>query len=528
MLGGRTIWSQRRRDGGGRGVRGRPRPQRRRQVHPAQGDPRPDPPRRPAASGCWAARRDRPTTRSATCRSGAASTPPCGSAGWTWSASAWTATGGACRCRAGAPAPPPPGYGNWSTWSAPAATRTGRSGSCSGGEQQRLLIAQALARRPKLLLLDEPLDSLDLPNQAAVAALISRIARAENVAVMIVAHDVNPILTYLDRVIYLGQRRRRVRHPRPGHHLRRPSPACTAPRSRYCPHRTDASSSSASPRHPPCTATGTPSGKAAGHERRVHLEPARRHPRHVVAGVHGQRVPGRHHRRGAGRRGRLVHGAAPAELRRAHPGPRRVPRRRRRGLARHRAGLRLLRVLPRRRAGHRRPAASAATAATPNSPRSSAPCRPSRWPPGCCSSPCTRVSSTAPTRCCSAASSASPSSQVATLAVVAAAALAVLAVIGRPLLFASIDTDVAARTWRTHPGPGHRLPAPARCHRRRGQPDHRRSAGLRAAGPAAGHRAAASPPGRYAASPCPSRSRWPPSGWRCSSPTTRRTRSGSG
>jgi len=77
-------------------------------------------------------------------------------------------------------------------------------GALSGGEQQRLLIAQALARRPKLLLLDEPLDSLDLPNQAAVAALVSRIARTEDVAVMIVAHDVNPILSYLDRVIYLG------------------------------------------------------------------------------------------------------------------------------------------------------------------------------------------------------------------------------------------------------------------------------------------------------------------------------------
>jgi zinc/manganese transport system ATP-binding protein len=77
-------------------------------------------------------------------------------------------------------------------------------GQLSGGEQQRLLIAQALARRPRLLLLDEPLDSLDLPNQATVAALISRICRTENVAVMIVAHDVNPILSYLDRVIYLG------------------------------------------------------------------------------------------------------------------------------------------------------------------------------------------------------------------------------------------------------------------------------------------------------------------------------------
>jgi zinc/manganese transport system ATP-binding protein len=77
-------------------------------------------------------------------------------------------------------------------------------GQLSGGEQQRLLIAQALARHPRLLVLDEPLDSLDLPNQAAVAALISRIARTENVAVVMVAHDVNPILTYLDKVIYLG------------------------------------------------------------------------------------------------------------------------------------------------------------------------------------------------------------------------------------------------------------------------------------------------------------------------------------
>jgi len=78
-------------------------------------------------------------------------------------------------------------------------------GECSGGEQQRLLIAQALARRPRLLLLDEPLDSLDLPNQAAVAALIGHVCRTEGVAVIMVAHDVNPILPYLDRVIYLGR-----------------------------------------------------------------------------------------------------------------------------------------------------------------------------------------------------------------------------------------------------------------------------------------------------------------------------------
>ena len=77
-------------------------------------------------------------------------------------------------------------------------------GELSGGEQQRILIAQALVRRPRLLLLDEPLDSLDLPNQASVSGLIATISDDENIAVMLVAHDVNPILSYLDRVIYLG------------------------------------------------------------------------------------------------------------------------------------------------------------------------------------------------------------------------------------------------------------------------------------------------------------------------------------
>jgi zinc/manganese transport system ATP-binding protein len=78
-------------------------------------------------------------------------------------------------------------------------------GQCSGGEQQRLLIAQALVRRPELLLLDEPLDSLDLPNQSGVAALIGRICHQEGVSVVMVAHDVNPILHYLDRVVYLAE-----------------------------------------------------------------------------------------------------------------------------------------------------------------------------------------------------------------------------------------------------------------------------------------------------------------------------------
>ena len=77
-------------------------------------------------------------------------------------------------------------------------------GELSGGEQQRLLIAQALVRNPQLLILDEPLDSLDLPNQASVAALLRRICSDEGVSVLLVAHDVNPLLGYLDQVIYMA------------------------------------------------------------------------------------------------------------------------------------------------------------------------------------------------------------------------------------------------------------------------------------------------------------------------------------
>jgi zinc/manganese transport system ATP-binding protein len=78
-------------------------------------------------------------------------------------------------------------------------------GRLSGGEQQRILIAQALAARPDLLLLDEPLDSLDLPNQSAIATLIASICREEGVTVVMVAHDVNPILHVVDRVVYIAE-----------------------------------------------------------------------------------------------------------------------------------------------------------------------------------------------------------------------------------------------------------------------------------------------------------------------------------
>lgn len=77
-------------------------------------------------------------------------------------------------------------------------------GELSGGEQQRLLIAQALVTRPRILMLDEPLDSLDLRNQQGVASVIRQISRETGAAVLLVAHDVNPILTSIDRVVYMA------------------------------------------------------------------------------------------------------------------------------------------------------------------------------------------------------------------------------------------------------------------------------------------------------------------------------------
>jgi zinc/manganese transport system ATP-binding protein len=77
-------------------------------------------------------------------------------------------------------------------------------GELSGGEQQRILIAQALVSGARMLLLDEPLDSLDLNNQQAISSLIQRICREQGVTVLLVAHDVNPLLPFLDRVVYVA------------------------------------------------------------------------------------------------------------------------------------------------------------------------------------------------------------------------------------------------------------------------------------------------------------------------------------
>lgn len=77
-------------------------------------------------------------------------------------------------------------------------------GELSGGEQQRLLIAQALVRRPRILALDEPLDSLDLRNQQGIAGVIRHISRETGAVVLLVAHDINPVLPAVDRVVYVA------------------------------------------------------------------------------------------------------------------------------------------------------------------------------------------------------------------------------------------------------------------------------------------------------------------------------------
>jgi len=79
-----------------------------------------------------------------------------------------------------------------------------RVGTLSGGEQQRVLIAHALIAAPKLLLLDEPLANLDLRSGQEVVALLARIASEQQIAVLISAHEMNPLLPVIDRIVYLA------------------------------------------------------------------------------------------------------------------------------------------------------------------------------------------------------------------------------------------------------------------------------------------------------------------------------------
>jgi len=82
-----------------------------------------------------------------------------------------------------------------------------RIGNLSGGQQQRVLIAHALIRRPRLLLLDEPLANLDMRSIAGIVALLRRLSREFNITVLLSAHDMNPLLGAMDRIVYLAHGR---------------------------------------------------------------------------------------------------------------------------------------------------------------------------------------------------------------------------------------------------------------------------------------------------------------------------------
>ncbi len=79
-----------------------------------------------------------------------------------------------------------------------------RVGQLSGGQQQRVLIAHALISRPRLLLLDEPLANLDIRSAQEIVELLARVSRERGIAVLLSAHDLNPLLPVMDRIVYLA------------------------------------------------------------------------------------------------------------------------------------------------------------------------------------------------------------------------------------------------------------------------------------------------------------------------------------
>ncbi len=83
----------------------------------------------------------------------------------------------------------------------------------SGGELQRVRVAQAVVGDPRLLLCDEPLNALDLAQQGIIAGLINRERTQRDTAVLFVTHDVNPVLPFVDRVLYLANGAFRVGTP---------------------------------------------------------------------------------------------------------------------------------------------------------------------------------------------------------------------------------------------------------------------------------------------------------------------------
>ncbi|PAY22246.1 ABC transporter ATP-binding protein [Dietzia natronolimnaea] len=86
-------------------------------------------------------------------------------------------------------------------------------GRMSGGEQQRVRVAQAIACDPCVMLCDEPLLSLDLAGQRTVAAVLDHRRREHGTAVIFVTHEINPVLPMVDRIVYLVGGRHRIGTP---------------------------------------------------------------------------------------------------------------------------------------------------------------------------------------------------------------------------------------------------------------------------------------------------------------------------
>ncbi|MGO9643716.1 MAG: metal ABC transporter ATP-binding protein [Candidatus Bathyarchaeia archaeon] len=73
----------------------------------------------------------------------------------------------------------------------------------SGGELQRIFLAEALVSNPELLLLDEPLSNLDMRREKDLLQLVNNVVRSRNVTALLIAHNINPLLPFLDKVLYI-------------------------------------------------------------------------------------------------------------------------------------------------------------------------------------------------------------------------------------------------------------------------------------------------------------------------------------
>ncbi len=89
-----------------------------------------------------------------------------------------------------------------------AATLASRSlGALSGGELQRVFLAQALIGEPEVLLLDEPLSNLDIRRESDLVRLVHKVVHEQGVTALLIAHDLNPLLPVLDRIMYIANGR---------------------------------------------------------------------------------------------------------------------------------------------------------------------------------------------------------------------------------------------------------------------------------------------------------------------------------